>query len=75
MKGEGEDIGKAGRFTMKTTIELKEETGGGVQVSYSCEANIIGKLAMFGNRIIQAKAKQVEEEFTKNLKNRLETVA
>jgi hypothetical protein len=30
---------------------------------------------MFGNRIIQAKAKQVEEEFTKNLKNRLETVA
>ncbi len=74
MKGEGEDIGKAGRFTMKTTIDFNELKNGEVEVSYKCDANIIGKLAMFGNRIMQAKAKQVEEEFTKNLKEKLEGV-
>ena len=75
MKGEGEDIGKAGRFTKKTTIDFKELQNGEVEISYTCDANIIGKLAMFGNRIIQAKAKQVEKEFTENLKERLEAVA
>ena len=75
MKGEGEDIGKAGRFTKKTTIDFKEVNNGEVQISYTCDANIIGKLAMFGNRIIQAKAKQVEKEFTTNLKEKLEAVS
>lgn len=75
MTGEGEDIGKAGRFSMKTTIDFKELMNGEVEISYKCDANIIGKLAMFGNRIMQAKAKNVEEEFTKNLKERLEGVA
>lgn len=71
MKGEGEDIGKAGRFTKKTTIDFKELKNEEVEISYKCDANIVGKLAMFGNRIMQAKAKKVEEEFTKNLRERL----
>lgn len=71
MKGEGEDIGKAGRFTKKTTIDFKELKNGEVEISYKCDANIVGKLAMFGNRIMKAKAKKVEEEFTRNLKERL----
>ncbi len=75
MKGEGEDIGKAGRFTKNTTIDFKDMGGGKVEISYKCDANIIGKLAMFGNRIMKAKAKQVEAEFTDNLKNRLEKVS
>jgi carbon monoxide dehydrogenase subunit G len=75
MKGEGEDIGKAGRFTMKTSIDFKEMGTGEVEISYKCDANIIGKLAMFGNRIMMAKAKQVEDEFTRNLRKKLEGVA
>jgi hypothetical protein len=75
MEGEGEDIGKAGRVVQKTTIDLRETDGGEVEISYTTDANIVGKLAMFGDRIMHAKAKKVEEEFTQNLRNTLEGVA
>lgn len=72
MEGEGEDIGKAGRFTQKTSVDLKELNGGAVEISYRCSANIVGKLAMFGDRILKAKAKKLETEFTAALKENLE---
>ena len=75
MEGEGEDIGKAGRFTQKTTIDLIEQQGDEVEISYQCNANIVGKLAMFGDRILKTKAKKLEAEFTTALKEKLERVA
>ncbi len=75
MEGEGEDIGKAGRFVQRTSIDLKENAAGEVEVSYSCKANIVGKLAMFGDRIMKAKAKKVEREFTEALQKKLQNVA
>ena len=74
MEGEGEDIGKAGRFTQRTTIDLKENEEGEVGISYQCNANIVGKLAMFGDRILKTKAKKLEAEFTAALKEKLESV-
>jgi len=74
MQGEGEDIGKAGRFSQKTSIDLREMDDGQVEISYRCDAKIVGRLAMFGDRIMRAKAKSVEAEFTKALKERLETL-
>jgi len=74
MEGEGEDIGKAGRFVQRTSIDLKENEAGEVEVSYRCKANIVGKLAMFGDRIMRAKAKKVEREFTEALKKKLKSV-
>ncbi len=68
--GEGEDIGKAGHFVQKSVVDLRETPGGEVEVSYKTEATIVGKLAMFGDRIMRAKAKKVEEEFTKALQER-----
>ena len=75
MEGEGEDIGKAGRFVQRTNIDLKEIEGGEVEVSYRCDANIVGKLAMFGDRILRAKAKKLEREFTEALKQKLKSIA
>ncbi len=75
MQGEGEDIGKAGRLTQRTSIDLKENENGEVEVSYKCNANIVGKLAMFGDRILRAKAKKIEAEFTESLRERLKSVA
>jgi carbon monoxide dehydrogenase subunit G len=75
MEGEGEDIGKAGRFVQKTIIDLKEIEGGEVEIFYRSNANIVGKLAMFGDRILKAKAKKFEREFTQALKEKLEGVA
>jgi len=72
MEGEGEDIGKAGRFTQKTSIDLKENEGGEVEIAYQCNANIVGKLAMFGDRILKTKAKKLEAEFTAALREKLE---
>lgn len=74
LKGEGEDIGKAGRFIQKTTMDLKEREGGEVEISYRSDANIVGKLAMFGDRIIRAKAKKVEKEFTEALQEKLKSI-
>jgi carbon monoxide dehydrogenase subunit G len=74
MEGEGEDIGKAGRFTQRTTIDLREMEGDDVEISYKCNANIVGKLAMFGDRILKAKAKKLEADFTAALKEKLKSV-
>lgn len=71
MEGEGEDIGKAGRFTQRTSIDLKETDSGDVEIAYVCHANIVGKLAMFGDRIMRAKAKSVEAEFREALSQKL----
>ena len=75
MGGDGLDLGKAGRFTQKTSIDLKETPGGEVEVSYRCDASIVGKLAMFGDRVLRAKAKKIEAEFTQALKEKLGSVA
>ena len=75
MEGEGVDIGKAGHFVQKTSIDLKENESGEVEVSYKCNASIVGKLAMFGDRILRAKAKKVEKEFTEALQKKLENAA
>ncbi|MGD8539570.1 MAG: carbon monoxide dehydrogenase subunit G [Candidatus Aminicenantes bacterium] len=75
LEGEGEDIGKAGRFVQRTNIDLKKIEGGEVEISYRCDANIVGKLAMFGDRILRAKAKNLEKEFTENLREKLRAIA
>jgi len=75
MEGEGEDIGKAGRVIQKTAVDLKEIPGGEVEISYKADVNIVGKLAMFGDRIMRAKAKQVEEEFTAALQEKLQSAS
>ncbi|NOR12532.1 MAG: carbon monoxide dehydrogenase [Candidatus Aminicenantes bacterium] len=74
MVGEGEDIGKAGRFTQRTSIDLEEKEGGEVEIAYCCKANIVGKLAMFGDRIMRAKAKKVEAEFREALSQKLKSL-
>ena len=75
VEGEGEDIGKAGHFVQKSVVDLRETPEGEVEVSYRTDATIVGKLAMFGDRIMRAKAKKVEEEFTKALQERLKRVS
>ena len=71
LEGEGEDITKLGHFKQRTVMDLKEIGDGEVEVSYQSNVNIVGKLAMFGDRIMRSKAKDVEKEFTQNLQNKL----
>jgi len=71
LEGEGADMGKAARVIHKTRIDLRETAEGVVEISYTIDARIVGKLALFGERIMQAKAKKIEAEFTEALQERL----
>jgi carbon monoxide dehydrogenase subunit G len=71
LEGEGEDITKLGHMKQKTIVELSEIGDGNVDVSYKSDVAIVGKLAMFGDRVMKSKAKEVEREFTQNLQEKL----
>jgi len=71
--GRGADISKAGTFTQETTVNLAEISKDEVEISYSSNVTIVGRLATFGERIMRAKAKGVGEEFTKNLQEKLKS--
>jgi carbon monoxide dehydrogenase subunit G len=73
-EGEGEDIGRAGHFSQKSIVDLAEIPDGLVEIHYQSEVSITGKLAMFGDRIMRAKAKSLQEELTKNLGEKLQSV-
>ena len=73
-EGEGEDIAKAGHFVQKSIVDLEEVSPSEVEVSYKTDVHIVGKLAMFGDRIMKAKAKKVEEEFTVALQKKLKSM-
>ncbi|MCX5809550.1 MAG: carbon monoxide dehydrogenase subunit G [Proteobacteria bacterium] len=74
LEGEGEDMTKLGHIKQKTTVDLKDIGNGEVEVAYESEVAIVGKLAMFGDRIMKSKAKDVEKEFTKNLAEKLRSL-
>ena len=69
--GKGADMSKAGTFTQNTEVDLKEVSGGEVEVSYRSDVRIVGRLATFGDRIMRAKARDVEKQFTQALNERL----
>ena len=69
--GKGADVTKAGTFTQETVVDLKEVSGGEVEISYMSDVRIVGRLATFGDRIMRAKAKDVEKHFTQALNEKL----
>ena len=73
--GNGEALGKLGTFTIELAVTLKEPAPTEVEVIYDANANITGKLATFGERIMRAKANSVVEQFVKNLQKKLEAAA
>jgi len=75
MEGEAEDLTKLGRMKDKVTMDLKELGSGDVEISYKIHVNMVGKLAMFGDRIMRSKANEVEKEFVKNLQEKLKSMA
>ena len=74
LEGEGEDMTKLGHMKQKTVVDMKEIGNGEVEVAYKSDVAIVGKLAMFGDRIMKSKAKDVEKEFTQNLQAKLKTL-
>ncbi|HEX9949726.1 MAG TPA: SRPBCC domain-containing protein [Thermodesulfobacteriota bacterium] len=71
IEGQRADMGKADQAVHKVRIDLRETAGNAVEISYTVDATIAGTLAMFGERIMQAKAKKVEAEIAKALQEKL----
>ena len=71
--GTGEEMHKAGTFSQRTTVSLTEVSENSVEISYSSNVSLVGRLSTFGDRIMRAKAKKMGEEVTKNFQERLES--
>jgi carbon monoxide dehydrogenase subunit G len=74
-QGRGEALGKMGTFTMDMKVDLKELSKEDVEVTYWVDANIVGKLATFGERLMRAKAKAVVDDFANNLQTNLKKLS
>ena len=71
--GRGADVTKAGTFTQETIVDLTEISKDEVEVAYSSNVSIVGRLATFGERIMRAKVNKTGEEFTRNLQEKLKS--
>jgi carbon monoxide dehydrogenase subunit G len=69
--GHGEDMSKLGTFTHKMAVDLTETSKDNVEVSYSTNVSMVGRLGTFGERIMRAKTKEIGDEITKNLQEKL----
>jgi len=69
--GRGSAAGGAGTFSQETIVDMKETGGGEVEISYSSNVSMVGRLATFGERIMRAKVNKVGEEFINNLQSAL----
>jgi carbon monoxide dehydrogenase subunit G len=69
--GRGSAMGGAGTFSQETIVDIKEVGGGEVEVAYSSNVSLVGRLATFGERIMRAKVNKTGEQFINNLQNAL----
>lgn len=72
LESKGADMGKAGSFTQTSDVDLREISEEEVEVSYTSNINIGGRLATFGERVMRAQAKKIGEQFIQSFKERIE---
>jgi len=70
--GLGSAAGGAGTFTQETIVDIKEIAGGEVEIAYSSNVSLVGRLATFGERIMRAKVNKIGGQFIQNLQDKLE---
>jgi carbon monoxide dehydrogenase subunit G len=70
--GRGAAVGGAGTFSQETIVDMKEIAGGEVEIAYSSNVSMVGRLATFGERIMRAKVNKIGEQFIQNLQDKLE---
>jgi carbon monoxide dehydrogenase subunit G len=69
-KVEGTPLGVVGRLTAIATTKL-DEAGSDTKVAYSVDATLAGKLGSMGQPVLRSKAKDMEKEFSKRLREKL----
>jgi len=69
--GRGADVTKLGNFSTEIEVKLNETSPNVVDVSYTANVSLVGRLATFGERIMRAKAKTVSETLGANLQKKI----
>lgn len=69
---EGHDALKAGSFYQESVVELTDISDNEVEVFYSANTRVVGKLSTFGEKVMRATAKKLGEQFARNIQERLE---
>lgn len=70
--GKGQDVRGKGSASMKMTGKLRALPDGGTEIASVSEVNVIGLLAQLGARMINEVSNKMFEEFTANLRTRLQ---
>jgi carbon monoxide dehydrogenase subunit G len=60
------DLGKAGSFSQSSDLYLREVSARETEISFSANVTVVGRIALFGDRIMRAQAKKIGEEFKHN---------
>ena len=68
----GEEGGRASRISAESTLALTKLNDGDTEVAYTSDVSIVGRLGKFGLGVMKKKAKQIGEEFAKNIAEKLE---
>jgi len=69
---EGQDALKAGTFHQESVVDLTEISQNEVEVFYSANTRVAGKLATFGEKIMRVTSKKLGDQFAKNIQAGLE---
>jgi len=72
METKGADLGFAGSVSQSTEVSLREVSENETEISYSSNITVVGRIALFGERVMRAKVKELGEQFVKNIKERIE---
>jgi uncharacterized protein len=72
MIGKGQDVRGKGSASMKMIGKVRALPDGSTEVVTSTEVNVVGLLAQLGARMINEVSNKMFEEFTKNLRVRLQ---
>lgn len=71
LRAEANDRMAAGAVRGKTSMMLKDISGGHTQLMVETDVNILGKIGEFGQPIIRKKADSMLKEFVENIKKQL----
>lgn len=71
--GKGTAVGGMGTFTHEMTVNLTEVGKDEVEVAYTTNVSMVGRLGTFGEGIMRAKVDKVGNELTQNLQEKLKS--
>jgi carbon monoxide dehydrogenase subunit G len=65
--GDGHDRLKAGKFHQESVIDLREISENETEIHYRTNVRVVGKLAVFGEKMMRLTAAKMGEQVAKNI--------